>query len=144
MCYNLAMKKAFIIGLLGIFSTFFIGCGDDASVVKYDKNLHIKCLRLVVFPPNNLISSTLKELYNFSNKCEYELQASQKSGITCNSNQNAPQKTFSNFPSGYFRLDIYKNGKPIYSYYKDLTHKTTKEDIKRGFDRLRDDMFNPQ
>jgi hypothetical protein len=118
------------------------GCSDDATVVHFDKELkELPCLRLVVFPPDALIEQSLNELYTFDENCAYELQASQKSGIVCNSNQNAPQKALSNFPSGYIRLDIYKKRKPIYSYYKDLTHPVTKEDIQDGFIHIKEDLL---
>jgi hypothetical protein len=123
------------------FIVFLTACSDTAIVRKYDKNLKdIKCLRLVVFPPDELISSTLNELYRFDDNCKYELQVSRKGGIVCNSNQNAAKKTLSNFPSSFVRLDLYQDKKPLYSYYKDLTSVATKEDIKRGFLRLKDDI----
>ena len=128
--------------LLAFILLFFGACSDNATIVTFDTDLkELPCLRLVVFPPNTLIEQSLKELYTFDESCTYELQASQKSGITCNSNQNAPKKALSNFPSGYIRLDIYKNKKPVYSYYKDLTHKATKEDIQKAFFRLKEDML---
>jgi hypothetical protein len=128
--------------LLALILLGLVGCSDDATVVYFDKELkELPCLRLLVFPPDALIEQTLKELYTFDESCAYELQASQKCGIVCNSNQNAPKKALSNFPSGYIRLDIYNNKKPVYSYYKDLTHKATKEDIQKAFFRLQEDML---
>ncbi len=117
-------------------------CSDNATITRYDKELTgIKCLRLVVFPPDKLISSTLIKLYHFDDSCEYELQVSRKGGIVCNSNQNAAKKTLSNFPSGFVRFDVYKEKKPVYSYYKDLNSPAEEEDIKRGFLRLKDDII---
>ena len=128
--------------LLSIFVLLFSACNDTALITKFDKNLkEIQCLNLVVFPPDKLLSSALTELYKFEEDCEYKLQVSKKSAIVCNSNQNAPRKTLSNFPSAFVRLDIYKDKKPIYSYYKDLTSAPTKEDIQRGFLRLKDDIL---
>jgi hypothetical protein len=124
------------------FIFLFVACSDNATITKYDNSLSdIKCLRLVVFPPDKLISTTLNELYIFDDKCSYELQVSRKGAIVCNSNQNAAKKTLSNFPSAFIRLDVYKNKKPVYSYYKDLTSAPTKEDIRRGFLRLKDDII---
>jgi hypothetical protein len=120
---------------------FLMGCSDSATVVRYDKSLtHLPCLRLVLFPPDRLLAQTLTELYDFKRDCPYELQVSRKSGITCNSNQNADKKALSNFPSGFLRLDVYKEHKPIYSYYKDLNSAATKEDIQKGFNRLKNDF----
>ena len=121
---------------------FLIGCSDNATVVEYTKDpTPLKCLRLVVFPPDKLLSETLTKLYDFQEKCPYELQASRKSGIVCNSNQNADKKALSNFPSGFIRLDVYKTKQPIYSYYKDLTCEATQKDIKTAFQRLSEDLL---
>ena len=97
-------------------------------------------MRLVIFPPNKFLETTMNKLYNFDDNCSYKLEVSQKSGIVCNSNQNADRKALSNFPSGFIRLDLYKGYKNIYSYYRDLTHKTTKEDLKKAFERLEQDI----
>jgi len=117
-------------------------CSEDSTVIKYDKSLQqLPCLRLVVFPPDKLITNKLMQLYTFDEKCNYELQVSKKSAIVCNSNQNADKKALSNFPSGYIRMDIYKNHKPIYSYYKDLTCKVSQDDIESAFKRLKSDLL---
>ncbi|MBA1432426.1 MAG: hypothetical protein FAF04_02250 [Epsilonproteobacteria bacterium] len=122
--------------------TAFTGCSDNATVIKYEKaSTPLKCLRLVVFPPDKLLFETLSKLYDFQDKCPYELQASRKSGIVCNSNQNADKKALSNFPSGFIRLDVYKSRQPIYSYYKDLNSKATQQDIKKAFERLSQDLL---
>ena len=118
------------------------GCSDnDATVTKYDKSLStLPCLSLVVFPPDALIQKSLANLYTFKEDCPYELQVSRKSGIVCNSNQNAQAKALSNFPHGFIRFDIYKERKPLYCYYKDLTSELQKRDIEDGFNRLRSDF----
>ncbi|NPA65838.1 MAG: hypothetical protein GXO11_03050 [Epsilonproteobacteria bacterium] len=82
--------------------------------------------------------SKLSKLYKFRKSCDYELQASQKSGIVCNSNQNAPKKALSNFPHGFLRLDIYgKKEGLIYSYYLDTDNKVSDSMIKKGFDTIK-------
>ena len=135
--YKFIYLKVSLVSLL-----FLIGCSDNATVVKYKKNpMPLKCLRLVVFPPDKLLSETLTKLYDFQDKCPYELQASRKSGIVCNSNQNADKKALSNFPSSFIRLDVYKTRQPIYSYYKDLTCKATQKDIEIAFKRLSKDLL---
>jgi len=121
---------------------FLISCTDNATTIKYEKNVDtLPCLKLLIFPPDKMIEKTIKKLYKFNAKCNYEMIISKKSGIICNSNQNAARKTFSNFPSGFIRLDIYKNKKPIYSYYKDLTSKIKESDIKNAFLKLKKDML---
>ena len=133
------MEKIYIVTLLLL--AMFSGCSDDATITKSEKDLHnIKCMRLVIFPPNKFLETTMNKLYNFDENCSYKLEVSQKSGIVCNSNQNADRKALSNFPSGFIRLDLYKGYKNIYSYYRDLTHKTTKEDLKKAFERLEQDI----
>jgi hypothetical protein len=101
----------------------------------------VKCLNLVVFPPDSMIESTLKKLYTFSTECPYTLKVSKKSGIACNSNQNADKKALSAFPSSYIRMDVSKSNKAIYSYYKDLTQTPSKEDITTAFHRLQKDLL---
>ena len=120
----------------------FTACSDNATVVEYKKDsTPLKCLRLTVFPPDKLLSETLTRLYDFQEKCPYELQASRKSGIVCNSNQNADKKALSSFPSGFIRLDVYKAKQPIYSYYKDLTCEASQKDIKKAFKQLYKDLL---
>ncbi len=133
------MKKISLLTLLLL--TAFSGCSDNATITKSEKDLHnVKCMRLVIFPPNKFLETTMNRLYNFDENCSYKLEVSQKSGIVCNSNQNADRKALSNFPSGFVRLDLYKGYKNIYSYYRDLTHKTTKEDLKKAFEKLEQDI----
>jgi len=134
------MKEIYILIFLLLIA--FSGCSDNnATITKSEKNLHhIKCMRLVIFPPNKFLQTTMQNLYNFDANCSYKLEVSQKSGIVCNSNQNAAQKTLSNFPSGFIRLDLYKGYKDIYSYYRDLTHKTTKGDVKKAFESLQESI----
>ena len=134
------MKKtlSFLTALL-----FLGGCGDDNATTHFytKEKPTIKCLKLVVIPKDKLIEDTLKNLYNFSKNCDYEFRASKKSGIKCNSNQNAPKKALSNFPTGYLRFDVYKNHHIVYSCYKDLDSKVKKEDIKNGFAQLKKDLL---
>ncbi len=134
------MKTLYSIFILLLLS----GCFEhDATINFYNKKKeHISCLRLVVFPPDEMINSTLQSLYDFDPSCPYELQASKKSGITCNSSYNAEKKALGSFPSGYIRLDVYdKYKKPYYSYYRDMSEKVTKEDVKEAFERLQKDLL---
>jgi hypothetical protein len=135
------MKKTTLFLLLLLFS----GCSDNATVIKTDPNLnHLACLKLTVFPPDAMISNTLKRLYHFTPTCSYELQVSKKSGITCNSNQNADTKALSNFPNGYIRIDIYKNRKVVYSYYRDLTTPVSKKIVTQAFQRVQKDLLEKE
>ncbi len=107
----------------------------------YDKNFsNPSCLRLVVFPPDEMIQNCISELYKFDKECEYKLQISKKSGITCNSTHNVGKKTTSNFPSGYLKMDISKGSKKLYSYYKDLKETPTKSDVEHAFSRVKKDL----
>ncbi len=134
------MKLLYSIFILLLLS----GCFEhDATINFYNKKKErISCLRLVVFPPDDMISSTLQNLYSFDPLCPFELQASRKSGITCNSSFNAEKKALRSLPSGYIRLDVYdKYKKPYYSYYRDMSEKATKEDVKEAFERLQRDLL---
>jgi hypothetical protein len=122
-----------------------VGCSDSANVIKYDTLKKVqkpfKCMHLVVFPPDIQIERVSKKMYHFTQDCNYRLIISKKSGIVCNSNQNAPKKVLNNFPSGFVRLDLYDGDTPLYSYYKDLTKEVSDEDIKSGMERLKKDIF---
>ena len=114
-------------------------CSDNATIKESKEDLKdVNCMRLVVFPPDKFLSATMKQLYSFDDNCSYRLSVSQKSGITCNSNQNADKKILANFPSGYIRLELTQGSKTIFSYYRDLTHKVDEDDIQRAFERLQE------
>jgi len=113
------------------------GCSDNATITESKEDLKdVNCMRLVVFPPDKFLSETMHELYNFDDNCSYRLSVSQKSGITCNSNQNVDKKILASFPSGYIRLDLTKGSKNIFTYYRDLTHRADKKDVQRAFTTL--------
>jgi hypothetical protein len=118
-----------------------LGCSDNSMSQVYDKHIlvqDIKCMRLLVFPPNKIIEQTLDDLYKFDQECELSLVVSYKDQITCNSNQNVDKKA-QGMPSAYLRLEIKKGKKLYYSYYKDLDG-ITAEDVKDGFDKMYDQL----
>jgi len=107
----------------------------------YDKNFsNPSCLRLIVYPTDAIIESSMNELYSFDKECEYKLQVSKKAGITCNSTHNVGKKTTSQFPSGYLKMDVTKGAKIVYSYYIDLTHAPTKSNVEDAFLRVKKDL----
>jgi len=119
------------------------GCGDNAQVTIYDRSIldhPPTCLKLDIFPPDPNFEKSMRALYPFSSTCPYHLSISTKCGIHCNSNANAPQKTLSNFPSAYLRLDLRKGMKLLYSYYRDLTSPADTDDLKSAFLRLKKDL----
>ncbi|WP_428738364.1 hypothetical protein [Sulfurimonas sp.] len=121
---------------------FFIGCSDDGDVYITDQKIlttHIECMKLVVFPPNKEIESTLQSLYQFQDNCTYELIISYKTGIVCNSNQNFDKKV-GGLPSSYLRMEIKKSNKLLYTYYKDLKEELSQKDVKNGFEVIQDDL----
>ncbi len=125
-------------------SLFFLqGCSDNAIVTIFDKKIteeKIECLKLVVFPPDEMLETTLKQLYTFDEDCSLKLEVSKKGGIVCNSNQNSQKKALSNFPSSYLKMQISSN-KIHYSYYIDLSDDVTSEDIKKAFARIKKDII---
>ncbi len=135
------MKKSYTIFLI-LFTLLILGCEDKSISKLYDKtyeNKKIPCLKLSIYPKNKNMEKTLKKLYHFSDTCEYLLLVSYKADIVCNSNQNAAQKTFSNFPTGYLRMEINQNmNHLIYSYYIDLTDKVESKNLVDGFNHLKD------
>ena len=124
---------------------FMIGCSDDAEITLYKSVKKVEkplpCMRLVVFPPDEQIQRVADKHFHFTQGCRYRVVISKKSGIVCNSNQNAQEKALSSFPSGFIRLDLYDGATPLYSYYKDLTTRVKDKDIAQGLERLKKDMF---
>ena len=121
---------------------FFYGCSDDASVNIFDKNIaqeKIACIKLMVFPPNEMIENTLNNLYEFDSTCRVKLDVSFKSGITCNSSHNSDKKALSDFPSSYLKMQIMKPNL-AYSYYIDLTHDVEAKDVQNAFKRIDKDL----
>ena len=130
---RLAVKTIFILIVIFLLS----GCSDNAIITESKEDLkNVNCMRLVIFPPDNFSSEIMHKLYNFDENCSYQLSVSQKSRITCNSNQNADKKILSSFPSGYIRLDLAKGPKNIFTYYRDLTDRADNEDVQRAFATL--------
>ena len=128
-----------IFTLIILFS--FTACSDNATITVSKVELKdVNCMKLVIFPPDKLVSETMQKLYKFDKNCSYRLSISQKNGIICNSNQNADKKILANFPSGYIRLDLIKDKKTIFSYYRDLTKRADEEDVKRAFNSLLDEI----
>ena len=101
------------------------------------------CLNLVIFPPDELIESTMVKLYKFDKECEYKLVVSQKAGITCNSPHNADKKTSGNFPSSYIQFNVNKGTKTLFTYYKDLKNKPTQDDISDSFYKVKESLKLP-
>jgi len=120
----------------------FVGCSDDSQVFIYDKSIldkKIGCLRLTVFPPNKMISETLENLYDFKQKCDYNLIISYKTGIVCNSNQNSDKKVVG-LPKSYLRMELKQHRALSYTYYKDLQNNVSKDDVVDGFNKLNEDL----
>jgi len=134
------MKK---VSMLLSFLFLLSGCGDNSIVTVYDKSIKdkkIDCLRLSVSPIDKNISSYIKKYYNFSDMCPYSLNISYKSSIVCNSPYNASQKNLSSFPNSYLNMEIRKGMSLEYSYYIDLQHKPTADDVQKGWQRITKDL----
>ncbi len=135
-------KRALFLSLLGLL--FVVSaCGRDDTYVKiYDRNLTKTppgCLRLDPLTMNPGVAETLKKLYPFTTHCPYRLSVTTEERIRCNSNANAPEKTLSNFPSAFVRLELYRGTHLLYSYYRDLTHKADADDLESAFERFEKD-----
>jgi len=142
-----AIRPVALFGILAALGIVLSGCQKKAYVNTYDPAITrtpLPCLGLRVFPPDKEAEQSLRSLYAFSDNCPYTLELSTKSGIHCNSNANVPQKVTSNFPSAYLRMELRKGMRLLYSYYIDLTHKPKAEDIREGFERLREDLKLPE
>jgi hypothetical protein len=119
-------------------------CNDHAIVNIYDKSIlktPITCMKLQVFPKNEMIEQTMNRLYHFDPSCPMRLEISYKNGITCNSTFNVQTKSISGFPSSYLNMELKKGFSLKYSYYVDLTEDVTSEDIEHGFERMQEDLI---
>ncbi len=127
--------------VLIVCSIFFSSCNNDNSIVRfYDKSINkIDCLSLE--ENNETLLKDLKKLYHFKKNCPYKLSLTTQSKIVCKSPFNATAKTTTNFPSSYINLEIRKNFNIIYTYYRDLTSKASKDDLKKAFKRLKSDIL---
>jgi len=96
-------------------------------------------MNLVVFPPNKPIEITLHELYSFEQNCDLDLVVSYKSAIVCNSNQNAEKKALG-MAKSYLRLELKRGQKLLYSYYIDLSENLKNENIKDGFEVMKETL----
>jgi len=122
---------------------FVAGCQERSIVTVYDKGVTqtpIECLDLHIAPEDKEMRHTLESLYPFDRSCKQRLEVEYKSQIVCNSAYNAPQKTLSNFPTSYLNMEIRQGLTLQYSYYIDLDHKPGASDIKRGFNRIKEDL----
>jgi hypothetical protein len=122
----------------------FQGCSDKAIVNIYNEEItknKLECMQLVVFPADEIITKTIKELYTFDDSCPLKLEVNSKSSIVCNSNQNYQKKALSNFPTSYLKMEISKNNALEYSYYIDLKNNVTSENIKDAFERIKKDLI---
>jgi hypothetical protein len=100
----------------------------------------IPCMKLLVFPPNEKMEKYVKTQYSFDENCAYQLEVETKSAITCNSNQNYETKALSGFPTSYLKMQITKNKKLQYSYYKDLKEEAALCDAENALERIGEDL----
>jgi hypothetical protein len=126
---------------LTVFSILsFTACDRDAQVNFYDKSIkRLPCLSFTA--QDSKLDKELLKLYKFDKECRYKLYLEYKSDIVCNSSFNAPRKSFSNFPTAYIKLEVKDGFRLIYSYYKDLTDRPDRDDLKNGFLRLKSDLL---
>ncbi len=126
-----------------LLALFFIGCSDNSIVKIYDKSIldeEITCMRLIVFPPKDMIDTTLQKSYRFDDNCTFKLEVFSKGNIHCNSNQNADSKALGAMPSSYLRMEISEDDKKIYSYYIDIKDEIKKSHVKDAFLRIEKDL----
>jgi hypothetical protein len=119
------------------------GCGDNAIVTVYDKDIkdkNITCMRLSILSLDPSLEDALHQLYRFQNDCNLTLEVSTKSGIHCNSSHNAAAQATGNFPTSYLKMELRKGLRLQYNYYIDLKDTPDNSDIKKGFGRMKKDL----
>jgi len=82
----------------------------------------------------------MQHLYAFKEQCPYKLTISYKNGITCNSTFNVQTKVVNGFPKSYLNMEIRRGFSLQYSYYIDLMEDVTSEDLRKGFNRMKQDL----
>jgi hypothetical protein len=136
------LKKPLELFFILLSLSFLHGCSDNYLSQVNSKSIlekNIGCMKLVVFPPNKSIENKLNELYPFNANCDLDLVVSYKSSIVCNSNQNAEKKALG-MAKSYLRLEIKRKNHLLYSYYIDLAHNVSDEDIENGFNVMKDTL----
>jgi hypothetical protein len=115
------------------------GCGEKPVTRVYEAahERPITCLRLAVFPASAPLEKALKGLYPFRDDCPVLLEVRHKENICCNSTQNVEQKTLSNFPHHFLRLELRRGMTPLYSYYIDLDHPADAGDAQAAFETMK-------
>ncbi|MCW9066880.1 MAG: hypothetical protein OQJ82_00420 [Sulfurimonas sp.] len=129
---------------LAFLTLLLSGCSDNSIVTVYDKNItnqKIKCMKLMIFPPNEMIETTLKNKFTFEDSCDLKLEVFTKGNIHCNSNQNSQTKALGSMPSSYLRMKITKDNKTLYSYYIDIIDEIKDTHIKAGFSKMQKDLI---
>ena len=122
---------------------FIAGCEDKSIVRINDKSFLAHpptCLKLAVFPSDPVIERALADRYRFDPRCPWQLAIDTKSGIHCNSNQNAQRKALTAFPNSYLRVSIRRGMRTLYSYYIDRTRPADLEAILDAFSRISKDI----
>jgi len=129
---NILFTKQVIILSLAF---LFLGC-EDKSYLKtvYNKELLNKnytCLKLNLSPYSSEVYDNIKDIYNFSSKCDNVLKISYKSNIGCTSKFNTNKSL-----NSFINLEIIVKNKLVYSVYKDLKDANISIEIKKGYKQL--------
>ncbi len=110
------------------------------KVFKAANGTPISCMKLRIVPPQSNMRKQLENLYAFDETCQTVLTVTFKNAIACNSNQNAAEKTLSNFPDNFLRLELKQRFTPLYSYYIDLLDPADSDDARRAFEQMRSEL----
>ena len=135
------MKKVtvFIMAIL-----FFSGCQEkerDPVIIKANMTTPISCLKLNNIDQEDALTEYLKKLYPFKDECRYTVTLTYKKDIVCNSSYNVGMKSMGKFPKSFIQLEVRRGLDTLYSYYQDLYNNIEPKDIKRGFNRLKNDLM---
>lgn len=129
--------------LLLLIALLLASCTEKPKAsVRIDKDLQrpISCMKLNTFGVEKEFLDTLKNLYTFDETCPMVLNISYKKDIVCNSSYNALSKSTGKFPKSFLKLELRKGLKVVYSYYIDLLDNVESDDVRIGFERLKNDI----
>jgi len=133
------MKTIFLIVVF-----MMMGCSKKSEpLINKDANLStpVLCMSLNEMMIDKAFIKKLHSLYTFDKNCDLKLNLKYKKDIVCNSSYNANEKSVSQFPKSFLKLELRRGLKVVYSYYIDLYDNVDKEDVEHAFVRLKKDLI---
>ena len=130
--------------LLFSFMLLLTACQEKVKPIVIKSSIlktPLSCLALTTLDQKDNFVKQLNQLYKFKKSCNYRLMLTYKQNIICNSSYNLGLKTTGKFPKSFFKLEVRKGLKVVYSYYVDLYGNVERDDLNEGFLHLKNDLL---